>query len=74
MPTSDPHIAIIDAHEQLQAIKEKVRASIELVKRRLGAGPLGEDDKAIIKAIRQEAIDATRRVQDRLYEEMEKHG
>lgn len=75
MPTKDPHIAVIDAHEELEAIKARVRQARDLVKQRAVAGfPLTEDDKLMLAAIRQEAIDATRRVQDRLYEELEGHG
>ncbi len=72
MATKDPHIAAIDAREELDAIKAKVRAAVALVRRRAVSGfPLTADDKHMIAAIRQEAIDATRRVQDRLYNELE---
>jgi hypothetical protein len=74
MPTKDPHIAMIDAYEQLEAIKAKVRAAIQMAKTKQGLGGLTEDDKLMMKAIKAEAIDATRRVQDRLYEEIEGHG
>lgn len=75
MATKDPHIAYIDAHEELHQIKMKVKAAVALVQRRAVAGlPLGADDKAIIEAIRQSAVDATRRIQDRLNEELESHG
>lgn len=73
MATKDPHIALIDAHEEMERIKLKVRAAIELAKRKGGLGGLTEDDHLMMKAIQQEAIDATRRVQDRLYEEL-KHA
>lgn len=73
MSTKDPHIAVIDAHEELEQIKLRVKVAVDKVRRMAVAGlPLSEDDKLIIKAIRQEAIDATRRVQDRLHEELEK--
>ncbi len=73
MPTKDPHVAVIDAHEELHQIKLRVKAAVDKVRNMAVAGlPLSEDDKLIIKAIRQEAIDATRRVQDRLYNELEK--
>ncbi len=74
MPTKDPHVALIDAHDELDAIKARVRAAIDLVKSKASRGELTADDRLIVKAIQQEAIDATRRVQDRLYEELESHG
>jgi hypothetical protein len=73
MPTKDPHIAIIDAQEKLHQIKLKVRATMALLQTRAAQGKLTRDDLATIKAIRQEAIDATRRVQDELAEELESH-
>jgi len=73
MPTKDSHIAIIDAHEKLHEIKRKVRATMALLRTRAREGTLTEDDVATIKAIQQEAIDATRRVQDELAEELESH-
>ncbi len=75
MATKDPHVAFIDASEELHQIKLKVRAAIALVKAQAVAGhPLTDDDKYMLKAIQQEAIDATRRVQDTLYTELESHG
>ncbi len=74
MATKDPHIAVIDAHEELEQIKARVRAAIELVKSKASRGELTADDRLIIKAIHQEAVDATRRVQDTLYRELESHG
>ncbi len=73
MPTKDPHIAVIDAHEELEQIKARVQAAIALVKTKASRGELTADDRLTIKAIQQEAIDATRRVQDKLYEEL-KHA
>ncbi len=73
MATKDPHIAYIDAHEELEAIKLKVRASIELAKRKAGLGGLTADDQIMIKAIHAEAVEAAKRVQDKLYEEL-KHA
>lgn len=73
MPTKDPHVALIDAHEELAQIKAQVRTAVDLVKHRAANGLLTSDDKLIIKAIKAEAIDAARRVQDRLHEELEGH-
>lgn len=73
MPTKDPNIAIIDAHQELAAIQQKVKAAADLVRNKAVNGLLTIDDKHMLAAIRQEAIDATRRVQDRLYEELESH-
>ncbi len=73
MATKDPHIALIDAHEELERIKMRVRAATDLAKRKAGLGGLTEDDQLMIKAIREEAIEATKRVQNKLYEEL-KHA
>ena len=75
MPTKDPHIAFIDAQEELHQIKLQVKAAITRVRGMAVAGvPITADDKMLIKTIQQMAIDATKRVQDRLYEELESHG
>ena len=75
MPTKDPHIAVIDAQEELHQIKQRVRNAIALVQKHARAGePLDADQQMLIKAIRQTAIDATRRVQDQLYNELESHA
>ncbi len=74
MPTKDPHIAVIDAQEQLYLITLQVKAAIARVKAIAVDGrELTADDKLIIKHIQQMAIDATNRVQERLHEEL-KHG
>jgi hypothetical protein len=74
MPTKDPHIAAIGAHDELEQIKARVKQAVALVRRRAVQGfPLTTDDQLMIKAIRAEAIDATKRVQERLYEELEGH-
>jgi hypothetical protein len=71
MPTKDPHVALIDAHEELHQIKQTVKLVIARVKEMAVAGrSLTEEDKLMVKAIQAEAIDATRRVQDRLFEEI----
>ncbi len=75
MPTKDPHIAFIDAQEELHQIKLRVKAAVARVRQMASNNlPLSLEDQHMIAAIRQEAIDATRRVQDRLYEELESHG
>jgi hypothetical protein len=73
MPTKDPHIAVIDAQEKLHEIKLKVKEAVALFKTKATNGTLTKDDLAIINAIKQVAIDATRRVQDELAEELESH-
>ncbi len=71
MPTKDPHIAVIDAQEELHLIKTQLSAAIAHVKARAARGqPLTEDDRHIIKLISQRAIDATNFVQDRLAREL----
>lgn len=71
MPTKDPHIAVIDAQEELHNIKLQVKAAIARVRAMAVAGvALTADDKAILKTIQQKAIDATNRVQDKLYQEL----
>lgn len=74
MATKDPHIAIIDAHEKLDQIKLHVRKAVELVRAKAARGGLTDDDRLMLKAIRAEAIDRTRRIQEELYEELESHG
>ncbi len=74
-PTKDPHVAQIDAMEKLHHIKMTVKVAVEAARRKLAAGQkLSEDDIAMIKAFRQQAIDATRRVQDEYLEELKAHG
>ena len=75
MPTKDPHVAMIDAQEALHVIRTAVQTAIAHVKaKRLRGEPLTEEDKEVTAAIRQRAIEATRRVQDALFEELEGHG
>jgi hypothetical protein len=74
VPTKDPHIALIDAHEKLEQIKLSVRAAIELARKKAKNGILTLDDQMKIKAIQAEAIERTKRIQDELYEELESHG
>ena len=75
MPTKDPHHALIDAHEQLDRIKLMVRAAVELAQTRAARGePLSQLDQYQIAAIKAEAIERTKRIQDQLLEELESHG
>jgi hypothetical protein len=75
MPTKDPHVALIDAQEAIHVIRTAVQTAIALVKaKRLRGEPLTEDDKLMTAAIRAKAIEATKRVQETLYEELEGHG
>jgi hypothetical protein len=73
MPTKDPHIALIDAHEKLHRIKVKLREAMALLKSKASRGQLSQADLLMVMAIQREATDATRRVQDELYEELESH-
>lgn len=75
MPTKDPHIALIDAQEKIHMIRAAVQTAIARVKKQVLAGQrLTVEDKQMIAAIRQEAIEQARRVQDELAEELESHG
>jgi len=75
MPTKDPHVAMIDAQEALHIIRTAVQKAIAHVKaKRMRGEPLTEEDKEVTAAIRAKAIEATRRVQEVLYEELEGHG
>jgi hypothetical protein len=66
---------MIDAQEQIHKIRAQVQAAIAHVKKKVLRGePLTEEDKLMTAAIRQRAVDATRRVQDNLMEELEGHG
>ena len=70
MATKDAHIALIDAHEKLEQVKGMVRDAIRLAERKRAGGPLTEDDRLMIKAIRAQAIDQVKRIQDELAEEL----
>lgn len=72
--TKDPHIAMIDAHEKMEHVKLHVRQTMELFKSKANRGELTKDDLAVINAIRAEAIERTKRIQDELFEELESHG
>lgn len=75
MPTKDPHVACIDAHEQIEAVKGGLRDAIRLVQRKTAHGKkLSTDDWHMIQAIRAQAIDQVKRIQDKLAEELEGHG
>jgi D-alanyl-D-alanine dipeptidase len=66
---------MIDAQEALHVIRTAVQKAIAHVKaKRMRGEPLTEEDKAVTAAIRAKAIEATRRVQEVLYEELEGHG
>lgn len=74
-PTKDPHVAMIDAQEKLHFIKLGVKHALARVKAKVERGEkLTADDQMMIKAIRQQAIDNTRRVQEQLFEELQAHG
>lgn len=72
--TKDPHVALIDAHEQLDQIKLMVKRAVELAQKKSKNGVLTLDDQLMIKAIKTEAIERTKRIQDELFEELESHG
>lgn len=75
MPTKDPHIALIDAHEKMDNIKMRIRAAQEALARKLLQGyRMTQDDKDQLAIFRQEIIDETRRIQDELLEELNSHG
>lgn len=75
MSTKDPHIALIDAHEQLEQIKKMTRDHLAKVKAKVLAGQkLTEIEKEELAQFRQRVIDATKYIQDRLYVELEGHG
>jgi len=75
MSTKDPHVALIDAHEKLQAISMSVKQAIALINAKMLRGEtITADDQHMVQAIRQTAIEATKRVQDDLYEELKGHG
>lgn len=75
MSTKDPHVALIDAHEKLDFIKQGVKKAVQkVIAKRQRGEVLTEDDRLMIRAIRQQAIDSARRVQDELFEELKGHG
>ena len=75
MPTRDPHVAMIDAQEAIHKIRTAVQAAIAHVKaKRMRGEPLTDEDKLVTAGIREKAIEATRRVQEVLYKELESHG
>lgn len=75
MPTKDPHIAYIDAHEALAAIHAQVQQVIAMIRKKLAEGyELTPDDKAGIFAYRRKLIDATKRLQEAYLREIDSHG
>jgi molecular chaperone GrpE (heat shock protein) len=74
MATKDPHIALLDAHERIQAIQLRVKAEIDRVKGRAQRGELDADEKAALAKFVRRMVDETRRVQDELAEELTSHG
>ena len=75
MPTKDPHHALIDAHEKLDLVKLLVTYAAAMVQRKIARGELPtEDDRLMIAAIKAEAIERTKRIQDQLLEELDSHG
>jgi D-alanyl-D-alanine dipeptidase len=75
MPTKDPHVALIDAQEAIHIIRASIQTALAHVKaKRMRGEPLTEEDKMMTAAIRATAIEATKRVQDTLAEELESHG
>lgn len=73
-PTKDPHVALIDAREKLDAIKRDVKQAVALAQAKAGRGGLTPDDKAQIKAIQAAALERTKRVLHELHEELTSHG
>jgi hypothetical protein len=75
MPTKDPHHALIDAHQQLDEIKMLVHYAARMVQAKIARGEKpSEDDRLKIAAIKAEAIERTKKIQDQLLEELESHG
>jgi D-alanyl-D-alanine dipeptidase len=75
MPTKDPHVALIDAQEAIHVVRTAVQTALAYVKaKRLRGEKLTDEDKEVTAAIRARAIEATRRIQDTLAEELESHG
>jgi hypothetical protein len=72
--TKDQHVAWIDFHEKMELISLRIKNTVALIQAKKEANiPLTADDLAKIAAIRQTAIDATRRAQDEYFKEMEGH-
>lgn len=75
MATKDPHLAMIDAHEQIQAIQRQIQAKIDRVQARVATGyQLSEHEKKQLRKFRERMIDQTRRIQDNLADELQSHG
>jgi hypothetical protein len=75
MPTKDPHHALIDAHQKLDEIKMLVHYAARMVQAKIARGEKPtEDDRLKIAAIKAEAIERTKRIQDQLLEELDSHG
>ncbi len=75
MSTKDPHIALIDAHEELEKLRAMSRAAAQQLSEKMAKGyALTEDDKQEMRKFRQKMIDAAKRIQDELFEELEGHG
>jgi hypothetical protein len=75
MATKEPHIAQIDAMEKLHHIRMTLQQAMAPIRAKLQAGgKLTPDELAMVKAFRQQVIDATRKVQDEYIAELESHG
>ena len=73
--TKDPHVAMIDAHEKMDHIKLRVKAARDALTDKVSRGyRLTADDRQEMARFRQQIIDETRRVQDKLLEELNSHG
>lgn len=75
MPTKDPHVAMIDAHERMEHIKMLVAAAKTQLADKMAQGyVMTADDREELKRFRQMVIDETKRIQDELAEELQSHG
>lgn len=75
MPTKDPHVAMIDAHERMEHIKMLVDAAKTQLADKMAQGyVMTADDREELKRFRQMVIDETKRIQDELAEELQSHG
>ena len=74
MPTKDPHIATIDAHEAIQEIHAVLQRTIAMVRAKIAVGhKLTSEEMAELRHIRALAIENVKRIQEAYVKEIDSH-
>jgi len=74
MPTKDPHIATIDAHEAIQQVHNVLQETIRMVRAKLATGAkLTSEEMAELAKIRELAVENVKRIQEAYVKEIDSH-